>query len=114
MTDCCVPSCAEKNLHSFNSKNCKFCDELCCMEHIQLESHDCIKVRYVTFVRKKVLRQNTNVNTARNISSGQYCVVCDNCNYQSDYALIDEAGQKREFHISNGCEGSKVFLEGLK
>ncbi len=82
------------------------------MNHIQLESHDCVKVRYVKFIKKNVLRQNTNVNSARNISSGQYCVICEQCNYQSDYFLIDEAGQQRESHIISGCDGSKVFLEG--
>lgn len=107
--DTCTYS--ECNIHVdfFNSKKCKFCHNVYCFEHIQLENHDCGKTIHVKYLRKDWLRKYE-----LNISSGQYKVVCDQCGYNSDFSLIDLAGEQRESHIkSQGCDGSKVFLDGV-
>jgi len=94
----------------FNSKKCKFCHNLYCFDHIQLENHECVKTVHVKYLRKDWLRKYE-----LNISSGQYKVACDQCGFQSDFSLIDSAGEQRESHIqTQGCDGSKVFLEGAE
>ncbi len=108
MTECYFSECSV-GVDYFNSKKCKFCDNLYCFEHIQLESHDCVKTIHVKFLRKDWLRKYE-----LNISSGQYKVVCDQCGFVSSFSLIDFAGTERESHIKKqGCEGSKVFLEEI-
>jgi|APSaa5957512535_1039671.scaffolds.fasta_scaffold04223_6 hypothetical protein len=103
---CCAPNCNEDNLHSLNSKNCKLCGKIVCDAHILPENHECVKHIYVKFLRKKWLRKY-----GLNVSTGRYTVSCDQCNYRSEIMRIEDAGEKREFHIKNGCDSSKVFLE---
>ena len=108
MAICSYPKCSTA-IDCLDSKKCKFCSNLYCFDHIQLERHDCGKTIHVKYLRKDWLRKYEV-----NISSGQYKVVCDQCGHNSDFALIDIAGEQRESHIkSQGCDGSKVFLEGV-
>ena len=106
---CYASSCTEKNLHSFNSKNCKLCGELVCDKHVMPENHDCVKHIYVKYLRKNWLRKY-----GLNVSTGRYRVSCDKCRYRSEFLVIEDAGEKREFHIKNGCDGSKVWIEGME
>ena len=105
---CAYALCREKNLNYLNSKNCKLCGKLVCLEHVQPENHDCVKHIYVKFLRKDWLRKY-----GLNVSGGKYKVVCDNCGYQSGFSLIESAGEERTNHIeTHGCDGNSVFLEG--
>ena len=106
MDVCFYPECRTE-VDYFNSKKCKFCSNLYCFDHIQLEKHDCVKTT-TKFLRKTWLRRYD-----LNISSGKYIVVCDDCGYVSGYgALIDEAGDERKYHIENNhCNSKQVFLE---
>lgn len=107
MAYCEVPEC-NNQVDFFTGKKCKFCQKHYCFDHIQLENHECEKTVHVTYIRKDWLRKYE-----LNISSGQYKVVCDQCGYQSGFSLIDFTGKERESHIqTQGCDGSKVFLEG--
>ncbi|MDI1495943.1 MAG: AN1-like zinc finger protein [Cenarchaeum symbiont of Oopsacas minuta] len=87
---------------------CKFCKRGFCVEHIQLENHECGKIEPVKFLRKTWLRRHN-----LNISYGRYIVVCDVCRYVSKVgSLIDFAGEERKNHIADtSCDPSKVFLE---
>lgn len=107
--NCYAVNCNEENLHSLNSKNCKLCGELVCDKHVMPENHDCVKHIYVKYLKKKWLRKY-----GLNVSTGQYKVSCEKCGYDSEFMFIEDAGKKREFHIKNGCDDSKVFLEGME
>ena len=87
---------------------CKFCEEEFCINHIQLENHECRKITPVKYLRKRWLRKY-----GLNITTGKYKVVCDSCRYDSVMGEpIDMAGDKRKTHIDkNGCDEGKVFLE---
>lgn len=93
-----------------NGKECKFCNNFCCIEHLLCHKHDCVKDRHVKFVRKTWLRKY-----GQDISTGHYTVVCDVCGYVSKTAsFIEVAGDERLAHISEtGCDSKKVFLESI-
>jgi len=98
----------KKPVTFIDSKSCKFCSLKFCMEHIQLEKHDCGKSKHTKYVRKTWLRKY-----GLNISTGRFKVVCDSCGYNTDFTFIETAGRERENHIQeSGCQGNKVFLEG--
>jgi len=107
----CSFSDCENRVDFFNGKQCKFCNNLYCFDHIQLENHDCIKTKHTKFLRKDWLRKYE-----LDISTGLYVVVCDDCGFRSDIGrLIDTAGEERQNHISDrGCDQKKVFLEQWK
>lgn len=101
-----------KNSASFlNGKNCKFCGNLYCLEHIQLERHECVKTTPVKHLRKSWVRKY-----GQDISTGLYIVACDQCGFRSEIGkMIDLAEEDRKEHISkNGCAEKKVFLEQLE
>jgi len=104
---CLVPDC-NVQVNFFSGKKCKFCKNLYCFEHIQLEKHECVKSTPTKYLRKTWLRRY-----GINISSGKFIVVCDDCEYVSGYgSLIDEAGDERKYHIDNShCNPKQVFLE---
>ncbi len=104
---CSVSDCTKK-VDFFSGKKCKFCENLYCFEHIQLEKHECVKTTPTKYLRKTWLRRY-NVN----ISTGRYIVVCDDCGWVSKYgSLIDIAGDERNHHLENStCESKKVWLE---
>lgn len=108
--NCCFSGCRNQ-VNFFNGKQCKFCNNLYCFDHIQLESHNCIKTMPTKFLRKDWLRKYE-----LDISTGLYVVVCDDCGFRSDIGrLIDTAGDERQNHISDrGCDQKKVFLEQWK
>lgn len=93
-----------------NGKECKFCNNFCCIEHLLCHKHDCVKDKHVKFVRKTWLRKY-----GQDISTGHYTVVCDVCGYVSKTAsFIEIAGDERLAHISEtGCDSKKVFLESI-
>lgn len=107
-TTCSVLECG-KEVDFFEGKKCKFCNNLYCFEHIQLEKHECVKP---TLVRKH-LRKTWLRKYDVNISSGRYIVVCDDCSFVSKYgSLIDIAGDERNNHIADtNCDSKKVWLE---
>ena len=97
----------KKPISYLDSKPCKFCTLPFCMEHIQLEKHDCEKSKHVKYVRKRWLRKY-----GLNISTGKFKVVCDSCGYNSEFNLIEHVGKERENHIQESdCQGNMVFLE---
>lgn len=104
---CCVTECT-KLVYALEGKNCKFCDQPCCFEHLEFKKHKCPKTEPLQFLRKHWLRK-----ILQNVSSGRYLVVCDQCGYVSQSSLlIDWAGREREQHIqTTGCIEKKVFLE---
>lgn len=98
----------QKNIVFPDDFTCKFCKQKFCGDHIQLEKHECIKAAPTKYIRKTWLRKYN-----QNISLGRYIVVCDQCGYFSQIStLIEFANEERKDHISTqGCLGSKVFLE---
>ena len=109
--DNCYFSGCKNKAGSLAGKQCKFCDNRYCLDHIQLERHDCDKTKYTKFLRKDWLRKYE-----LDISTGLYVVVCDDCGYKSEMGrLIDVVGAEREKHISvMRCDQKKVFLEQWK
>ncbi len=106
----CSHSGCKNKVGSLNGKQCKFCDNRYCIDHIQLEKHNCI-TRYTEFLRKDWL-----IKHGQDISTGLYVVVCDDCGYKSEIgSLIGVTGKEREKHLSvMGCDKKKVFLEQWK
>jgi len=104
---CCVLECT-KLVYALEGKNCKFCDQPCCFDHLEFKKHKCPKTEPLQFLRKHWLRKKL-----QNVSSGRYLVVCDQCGYVSQGGvLIDVSGEERTQHIANtGCDQKKVFLE---
>lgn len=98
----------KKNASFLNGKNCKFCGNLYCLEHIQLEKHECVKTMPVKHIRKSWVRKY-----GQDISTGLYIVACDQCGFHSEIGrMIDLADEDRTSHIyENGCDEKKVFLE---
>ncbi|MEP0823867.1 MAG: hypothetical protein HRF40_00115 [Nitrososphaera sp.] len=104
----------ERGVCHFCGKNepfayvCTYCNQNFCLKHRLAEMHDCIKTRYVKYIRKDWLRKY-----GQNITTGMYYVVCDQCGYESDYGLIEVAGAMLVEHIkAKGCDESKIFLQG--
>lgn len=105
--ECSFSNC--KNKAGFLSgKQCKFCGNRYCLEHIQLEKHQCVKTTPVKHLRKTWIRKY-----GLDISTGLYVVACDQCGFRSENGrMIDLADEDRKDHISkNGCDDKKVFLE---
>jgi hypothetical protein len=87
---------------------CTYCKQNFCLKHRLAEMHDCVKTRYVKYIRKDWLRKY-----GQNITTGLYYVVCDQCGYESEYAVIEVAGTKLVQHVrEKGCNESGVFLQG--
>jgi hypothetical protein len=99
--------CGKKETFPFT---CSYCKSVFCSSHRIAESHDCIKTRYVRFIRKTWVRKY-----GQNITTGLYKVVCDQCGYNSEAKLIEGAGLDRELHIADkGCQSEQVFLDELE
>ena len=107
MEKCYFADCTQK-IDFFTGKKCKLCGNQCCFEHIQPENHDCPKTTPIKHLRKTWLRRY-----GLNVSSGRFIVVCDQCQYVSEFSsLIELANQERSYHIQNsGCLEKQVFLE---
>ena len=104
---CCALDCnIEESV--LDGKDCKFCNNFCCIDHLLCHKHDCIKDRHVRFIRKTGLRKY-----GQDVSTGRYAVVCDACGYVSpNSGLIEISGEERLSHISTkGCDSKKVFLD---
>ena len=106
---CCASDCNIKE-SPLIGKECKFCNNFCCIKHLLCHKHDCVKDIHVKFIRKTWLRKY-----GEDISTGHYTVVCDVCGYVSPKSsLIEIAGEERLSHISqSGCDLKKVFLESI-
>lgn len=91
-----------------SGKNCKFCKQFYCIKHLQPELHNCLKTRYVKYIRKRWLRK-----MGQNLSSGHYRITCETCGYVSDIPmLIEVAGQELETHLqSKDCIENKIYLD---
>ena len=85
---------------------CKYCGQNFCSKHRVAEMHDCIKTRYVKYIRKTWLRKY-----GQNITTGFYHVSCDACGYKTEPVSIEQAGADRQAHVDAGCLSEKVFLE---
>ena len=87
---------------------CTYCKQNFCSKHRLAEMHDCIETRYVKYIRKNWLRKY-----GQNITTGAYYVVCDQCGFESDYAMIEIAGDMLQQHVKDkGCNIENVFLQG--
>lgn len=104
---CSFSDCAN-NAGFLSGKRCKFCANQYCLEHIQLEKHECVKTTPVKHLRKTWIRKY-----GLDISTGLYVVSCDQCGFHSEAGrMIDLAEDDRKDHIlMNGCDDKKVFLE---
>ncbi|MDE1829427.1 MAG: hypothetical protein KGI25_03795 [Thaumarchaeota archaeon] len=87
---------------------CAYCGDDFCEEHRLVEHHNCIKTRYVKYIRKSWLRKK-----GQNVTSGKYMVVCDTCGFQSGSSYpIEIAGSELEDHLkTKGCDEKNIFLE---
>ncbi len=94
---------------------CTYCKNKFCTDHRLAEKHECIKTRYVKYVRKYWLRRggigDSKPRVALNITTGLFIVVCDRCGYTSEPLLIEEAGAKRDEHVMICGDNNSVWLE---
>ncbi len=83
---------------------CKFCGFKFCEEHMPTENHQCIKTRYIEYVKKS--------DQQPNISNGRFRVVCNTCGYVSKKPTsIEYAGEELIQHMQLvGCP-QNIFLE---
>ena len=83
---------------------CKFCGFKFCSEHMPTENHQCIKTRYIEYVKKS--------DQQPNISNGRFRVVCNTCGYSSKKPTsIEYAGEELIQHMQMvGCS-QNIFLE---
>ncbi|MGI0023159.1 MAG: hypothetical protein ACRD9Q_09900, partial [Nitrososphaeraceae archaeon] len=97
-----------EKVDDLSGKSCNFCYLSFCIEHLQPEKHNCVKTRYVKYIRKSWLRKK-----GQNITSGHYVVTCDTCGYTSESdALIEFAGKELEDHLqTKKCPEKKIFLD---
>ncbi len=109
----CAYELCNKELAGF-PYTCAYCNLKFCIDHRLPEMHNCIKTRYVKYVRKSWLRRGGTgeglPRQALNISSGHYQVTCEDCGYTGKISLIEIAGLELETHMeTKGCQ--KVFLK---
>ena len=83
---------------------CKFCGFKFCLEHMSPECHQCIKTRYVEYVKK--------TDKQPNFSNGKFRVVCNTCGYMSkEPSSIEYAGEELTQHMQMvGCP-QNILLE---
>ena len=83
---------------------CKFCGFKFCDEHMPTENHQCIKTRYVEYVKK--------TGKQPNVSSGKFHVVCNTCGFVSKKPTsIEYAGEELIQHMQMiGCT-QNILLE---
>ena len=83
---------------------CKFCGFKFCPEHMSPENHQCIKTRYVEYVKK--------TDKQPNVSNGKFRVVCNTCGYMSKKpSSIEYAGEELIQHMQMvGCP-QNILLE---
>lgn len=83
---------------------CKFCGFKFCSDHMATDRHQCIKTRYVEFIKK--------TNKEPNVSTGFFKVVCNVCGYVSKKPIpIEYAGEELTQHTQMiGCS-QNIFLE---
>ncbi len=86
---------------------CKFCGFKFCSEHMPTENHQCIKTRYIEYVKKS--------DQQPNISNGRFRVVCNTCGYSSKKPTsIEYAGEELIQHMQMvGCP-QNIFLEEIQ
>lgn len=86
---------------------CKFCGFKFCDEHMETDRHQCIKTRYVEFIKR--------TNKAPNVANGLFKVVCNVCGFVSKKPTpIEYAGEELTQHTQMiGCV-DKIFLEEAK
>jgi len=84
---------------------CKFCGFKFCPEHMSTESHQCIKTRYVEYVKK--------TDKKPNVSNGKFRVVCNTCGYVSKKPTsIEYAGEELIQHMQMvGCPQNIILEE---
>lgn len=89
-----------------NPKMCKFCGFKFCNEHMSTDSHQCIKTRYIEYIKK--------TDKMPNVAHGTFRVVCNVCGYVSKKGTpIEYAGEELTQHMQLiGCTGN-IFLEEL-
>ncbi len=85
---------------------CKFCGFKFCNEHLSTEGHQCIKTRYLEYIKR--------TQTLPNLSSGKFRVSCEVCGYVSKKpTAIEYAGEDLIQHTQLiGCTGN-IFLEEI-
>lgn len=85
---------------------CKFCGFKFCDQHLSTENHQCIKTRYVEYVK--------NSGKPANVSNGKFRVVCNVCGYVSKKPTpIEYAGEELTQHMQFiGCS-QNIFLEEI-
>lgn len=83
---------------------CKFCGFKFCNEHLSTEGHQCIKTRYVEYIKR--------TQTPPNVATGKFRVACMVCGYVSKKpTAIEYAGEDLIQHTQLiGCTGN-IFLE---
>lgn len=83
---------------------CKFCGFKFCDDHMETEKHQCIKTRYVEFIKRS--------NKAPNVANGTFKVVCNVCGFVSKKPTpIEYAGEELTQHTQMiGC-ADNIFLE---
>jgi len=83
---------------------CKFCGFKFCHEHMPTENHQCIKTRYVEYVKK--------TGKQPNVLSGKFHVVCNTCGFVSKKPTsIEYAGEELIQHMQMiGCT-QNILLE---
>jgi len=87
--------------------NCYYCQKTFCDEHSIAENHECPKVVAAKHIEKSYLRRKDV-----NITTGRYMVICKNCGFSTDYFGIEEANQKRIYHMQNQkCSSKSVQLK---
>ncbi len=87
---------------------CTFCGFKFCDEHKSTDRHQCIKTRYIEYIRK-------NPGNNPNVSKGKFKVVCEMCGFNTTKGVpIEYAGEELIQHTQLvGCS-EKVFLEEIK
>jgi len=83
---------------------CKFCGFKFCPDHMATDRHQCIKTRYVEFIKR--------TDKAPNVINGFFRVVCNVCGYVSKKPTpIEYAGEELTQHTQMiGCS-QNIFLE---
>ena len=83
---------------------CKFCGFKFCDDHMETSKHQCIKTRYVEFIKRS--------DKPPNVSNGFFRVVCNVCGYVSKKPTpIEYAGEELTQHTQMiGCVDN-IFLE---
>jgi tetratricopeptide (TPR) repeat protein len=85
---------------------CYYCQKNYCMEHRLPENHECPKVIAAKHIKNDYLRKK-----GVNITTGRFAVICNQCGYTSEYAMIEKVSEIRKNHINqNHCKSDMVKL----